>query len=92
MGSIMAHKSRHIKALQRRLDWLTDRIAQSTIDRSYDKAEKAALTWAISQLSGPQEDQNGVSNGYIGNYPRRTQNESLNESLRQAQRNKEALG
>lgn len=40
----------HIEVLQRRIDWLTDRIAKATGDTSYDRAERKALRAAISML------------------------------------------
>jgi len=42
---------KYIAALVRRADYLAGRISGSrTIDLSYDKAELAALRWAVDQL------------------------------------------
>lgn len=40
----------HMQILRRRLNFLTERAKKSPVDLSYDKAEKAALDWAISVL------------------------------------------
>ena len=41
-----------LKTLSRRADHLAKRIAESPLDLTYDKAELAALQWAIEQLEG----------------------------------------
>ena len=39
-----------LKTLTRRADHLAKRIAESPLDLTYDKAELAALRWAIQEL------------------------------------------
>jgi len=46
--------SRHLRFLQRRVRWLHERVANATHNTSFDKAEIAALTWAISRLQDQQ--------------------------------------
>jgi hypothetical protein len=42
---------RHIATLTRRSDHLARRIVMSDKDLTFDRAERAALDWAISQLT-----------------------------------------
>lgn len=43
---------RHLEALQRRADWLARRVAEAADrnDLSYDRAELAALLWALQRV------------------------------------------
>lgn len=41
--------AKHIRILRRRADWLRERVATTT-KNSFDKAEIAALEWAVNQL------------------------------------------
>jgi hypothetical protein len=43
--------TKHLKSLIRRKNFLYNRVKNSTDDLSFDKAEVAALTWAIQELS-----------------------------------------
>lgn len=51
----MTYVNRHLKALRRRLDYLTELLAEdpeyaTSPSSSYDRSEIAALRWALSQL------------------------------------------
>lgn len=46
--TLTAKERDKIDRLRRRAEWLRHRTATSRIDLSYDKAELAALEWAIS--------------------------------------------
>lgn len=41
----------HLKMLQRRMDHLARRVANSARDLDWDRKEMAALKWAIDRLS-----------------------------------------
>lgn len=43
---------RHLETLEKRAAHLAQRIAGSTKELSYDKAELAALSWAIALVKG----------------------------------------
>lgn len=47
-------RSGHIKALNRRADFLRTRISET--NGSYDKAEFAAILWAISQIENEENN------------------------------------
>jgi hypothetical protein len=49
-------RAERLATLQKRADHLAKRIGQSTRDLSYDKAEHAALTWAIWMLTEPEPE------------------------------------
>ena len=44
------HQKKYLEILRKRRDYLVLRVASSGKDLSYDKAEAAALSWAISKL------------------------------------------
>lgn len=45
---------KHIKTIQRRIDFLTDRIEESPEQHSYDQAELAALRAALNYVTNEQ--------------------------------------
>lgn len=42
--------AKHIRMLRRRVEWLSKRTQTVTYNATWDKAEIAALEWAIEQL------------------------------------------
>lgn len=49
--------NRHLRALQRRADYLAERVASARIQGntlSYDISELHAIQWALDQLSRPE--------------------------------------
>jgi hypothetical protein len=48
-----ASPAKHLRAIQRRIDWLRTRVGAVAYNATYDKAEIAALEWAIANLDRP---------------------------------------
>lgn len=51
-----AKTTSRLKVLKRRRDYLAKIIAESQEPLSWDKAEKSALDWAISELEDEESD------------------------------------
>ena len=49
------HQKKYLEILQKRRDYLIKRINYSQKDLSYDKAEAAALSWAVNKLAKLEE-------------------------------------
>jgi len=58
-----ASPAKHLRALQRRVDWLRTRVKSVSYDATYDKAEIAALEWAITSLDRPHVTAHRVIEG-----------------------------
>jgi hypothetical protein len=74
---------KYIKALQRRLDWLTDRVTNSSINRSFDLAERRALIWALAQLTASQGEQKAGKHGLCTN--RSVENHGLTQAAEETE-------
>lgn len=57
MIELTPKEEKYIAILEKRGNHLEDRINNSPRDLSYDKAELAALDWAIDKLTGADQEE-----------------------------------
>ena len=48
--------TKHINAIQRRIEWLDSRIEEDPEHSGYNKAEKSALEWAIREIEDEEKN------------------------------------
>ena len=62
-GHLTNQERRYVLALQKRKDWLAQRINDSPHALSYDNQERAALEWALSVIANARKEIHGLSEG-----------------------------